>query len=368
MLDHRPSVRNNVSDGNQKVLTVRAYLDNLPSGCEHCGCVNQGFQDIVRNGRMKSAILIGQYNFQPVYLKLEKQRYLCKHCRQTMVAKTPLIQRHCCISNPVKHLIREELAEIQSMKLIAQHLNVSIHTVIRELERWGDNLRPRPSGLPTHLAIDEFKSVKHVTGAMSCILMNNHTHEVLGILEDRTQGYLRDYFLRFSREECLKVQTITMDMYSPYHHFLPSVFPNADIIIDRFHIVQLLHRVLNQHRISVMNQLKYQQPRDYRKLKQLWKLLLKPREALDFEHYHTHRLFDGLITEKGMVSYLTQLDSRFSLVYRHVHRIIEAVRSRSFKDFIYGLEETKKYVFPKSVRTAFNTLFKYRLEIENSLK
>ncbi len=368
VLAYRPSARKNSTDMNQKVLTVCAHLDNLPSGCDHCGCVNNGSHDMVRNGRMKTAILIGQYNFQPVYLKLEKQRYLCKHCRKTTVAKTPFIQRHCCISNPIKHLIREELAEIQSMKLIAQHLNVSTNTVIRELERWGDNLRPRPSALPIHLAIDEFKSVKHVTGSMSCILMNNHTHEVIDILEDRTQGYLRDYFLRFSREERLKVQTITMDMYSPYHHFLPSLFPNAEIIIDRFHIIQLLHRVLNQHRIGVMNHLKYQQPRDYRKLKQLWKLLLKPREALDFEHYHTHRLFDGLITEKGIVSYLTQLDSRLLLIYTHVHRIVEAVRRHSFKDFMNSLEETKKYVFPKSVRTAFNTLFKYRLEIEHSLK
>ncbi|MBG9977685.1 transposase [Facklamia tabacinasalis] len=80
-----------------------------------------------------------------------------------------------------------------------------------------------------------------------------------------------------------------MDMYSPYRDFLPRLFPDARIIIDRFHIVQLLNRVLNSYRIRVMNRLHYTQPRDYTKLKRLWKLLLKPREALDFTHYHTHR-------------------------------------------------------------------------------
>lgn len=368
VLAYRSSGKRNDRNLEKKVLTVCGYLDNMPSECRYCGCVNNGAKDMVRNGRMKTALLIGQYNFQPVYLKLEKQRYLCKHCRKTTVAKTSLIKRHCCISNPVKQLIREELAELQSMTLIGRHLNVSTHTVMRELERWGDNLRPRPASLPIHLAIDEFKSVKHVIGSMSCILMNNHTHEVIDILEDRTQSYLRAYFLRFSLAERLNVQTITMDMYSPYHEFLPSLFPNAEIIIDRFHIVQLLHRVLNQYRIVVMNQFKNERPRDYRKLKQLWKLLLKPRETLDFEHYQTHRLFDGFMTEKRIVSYLTQLDTRLSLVYNHVHRIVEAVRRHSFKELIHRLEETKKYVFPQKVRTAFNTLFKYRLEIENSLK
>ena len=72
-----------------------------------------------------------------------------------------------------------------------------------------------------------------------------------------------------------------------------------------------------------MNRLRYTQPRDYTKLKRLWKLLLKPREALDFTHYHTHRLFDGLISEKGIVDYLIQLDAQLARTYDFVYMSIE---------------------------------------------
>ncbi|MGO3211894.1 MAG: helix-turn-helix domain-containing protein, partial [Ruoffia tabacinasalis] len=137
-------------------------LDHLPQACSHCGCLNQSSHDIIRNGTMNSVVLLGQYNFQPVYLKLKKQRYLCKHCRRTTVAVTPLTRRHCFISNAVKYVILEELAQMQSMTFIAQHLNVSTTTVIRQLKTYGDNLNPKPSRLPSHLAIDEFKSVKNV--------------------------------------------------------------------------------------------------------------------------------------------------------------------------------------------------------------
>lgn len=366
----RPSARSHSLDLNkayQKVLTVAGHLDHLPPACPHCGCTNQGSQDIIRNGSMKTAVLVGQYNFQPVYLKLHKQRYLCKHCRKTTVATSSLTQRHCFISNSVKFLIMEELAQLQPMTLIAKHLTVSPSTVIRQLESFGDNLNPKPSSLPDHLAIDEFKSVKKVVGAMSCIVMNNATHQVVDILEDRTQGYLRAYFLRFPLEDRRKVKTITMDMYSPYRDFLPRLFPNAQVIIDRFHIVQLLNRALNQYRIKVMNQLRYTQPRDYTKLKRLWKLLLKPRATLDFTHYRTHRLFDGLMTEKGMVNYLIQLDPQLALTYDYVHRLIEAVRYRCYQYFEGTLTESKKYIFPQKVRTAFNTLSSYALDIENSL-
>ncbi|MBG9988206.1 transposase, partial [Aerococcaceae bacterium DSM 111176] len=240
----RPSSKDNLSEkqANKAVLSLEGHLDKLPKACVHCGVKNNGSQDIIRNGSMKTAILIGQYNYQAVYLKLKKQRYLCKHCLKTTVAESKLINRHCFISNPVKFLIVKELSEIQSMTLIAKHMNVSIHTVIRQLKSWGDNLNPRPTALPSHLSIDEFKSVKAVKNAMSAIIMDNSTHKVVDILEDRTQEYLRTYFLRFPMNERLKVKTITMDMYSPYREFLPRLFPNAIVIIDRFHIVQLLNR------------------------------------------------------------------------------------------------------------------------------
>ncbi|SEQ47243.1 Transposase [Ignavigranum ruoffiae] len=86
------------------------------------------------------------------------------------------------------------------MTLIAEHLNVSPHTVIRQLEKVGDNLHPQPTHLPEHLAVDEFKSVESVDAAMSCILMDNASHRIVDILEDRKQASLRQYFLGFSPE------------------------------------------------------------------------------------------------------------------------------------------------------------------------
>lgn len=44
-----------------------------------------------------------------------------------------------------------------------------------------------------------------------------------------------------------------MDMYTPYMEVVRGVFPNAKIIIDRFHLVQALNRELNKLRIEVMN-------------------------------------------------------------------------------------------------------------------
>ncbi|MGY3815715.1 transposase [Globicatella sulfidifaciens] len=102
---------------------------------------------------------------------------------------------------------------------------------------------------------------------------------------------------------------ITMDRNLPFISIIKTLFRCAKIVIDRFYIIQLLNRALNKLRIQVMNQYKKVTSKcDYNKLKNLWKLILKNREDLDFENYQTHRLFDGLVTEKMMVDYLLSLD------------------------------------------------------------
>lgn len=58
-------------------------------------------------------------------------------------------------------------------------------------------------------------------------------------------------------------------MYSPYITLIKNIFPNAKIIIDKFHIIQLLTQSLNKTRIKIMNS----DVKNYSKLKKYWRLL-----------------------------------------------------------------------------------------------
>ncbi|MBI5976084.1 transposase, partial [Staphylococcus canis] len=84
------------------------------------------------------------------------------------------------------------------------------------------------------------KSVKNVSGYMSFIYADSLTHRIIDIVEDRRLKSLKDYFYRFSFEERKRVQTVSIDMYQPYIVLIQELFPNAKIIIDRFHIIQSL--------------------------------------------------------------------------------------------------------------------------------
>ena len=86
---------------------------------------------------------------------------------------------------------------------------------------------------------------------MSFIYADAVSHRIVDG-SDRKLKSLRS-FLSLFFETQTKVKTVTIDMYEPYMSLIKQLFPNAKIIIDRFHIVQSLNRALNMSRVHVMN-------------------------------------------------------------------------------------------------------------------
>lgn len=83
--------------------------------------------------------------------------------------------------------------------------------------------------------------------------MNIENKRTLDIIYSRRNSYLRNYFLRYDRSARLAVQTVNVDLYTPYRHLIRDLFPHAIIIADHFHVVTQAYRALNKIRIQVMN-------------------------------------------------------------------------------------------------------------------
>ena len=87
---------------------------------------------------------------------------------------------------------------------------------------------------------------------MSFIYADAVSHRIVDVVADRKLKSLK-IILSLFFETQTKVKTVTIDMYEPYMSLIKQLFPNAKIIIDRFHIVQSLNRALNMSRVHVMN-------------------------------------------------------------------------------------------------------------------
>ena len=80
---------------------------------------------------------------------------------------------------------------------------------------------------------------------------------------------------RYTNRERAAVKSVVVDLNAQYIKFIKVLFPNARIIIDRFHIVQLVGRALGNARISLMKKMNDCHCREYKILKAHWRLFHK---------------------------------------------------------------------------------------------
>ncbi|UXR34039.1 ISL3 family transposase [Staphylococcus simulans] len=334
-------VEEDVEVRGQLSTVVYGTLSYKPEACMKCGCVNDG--QIHKHGKRVSRLTLLKSQESNVYLNLAKERFKCLHCSKTFTAQTSIVDSHCFITNRVKLAIQHRLTRVQSELDIANDCSVSPSTVKRYLHKLSQSLTVKPSsGLPRHISIDEFKSVKNVTTAMSFLFVNNETNQIIDILEDRRIHKLKEYFYRFDRRERLAVRTVTADMYEPYINFVHEVFPNAILIFDRFHIVQHLNRELNKQRISVMNAYRYKSSTDYTKLKKHWRLFLSDRQDINSYEYFWSKSFKTYTTSRDILGYLLNLDQQLYDTYMLVHQLREALKQCDwlrFTEILRGVEK-----------------------------
>lgn len=146
-------------------------LTYLPKACPKCGVVHED-ANIVKNGFKFCSIKLQSSGGNPVVLKLRKQRFLCRACNSSFMAKTDVVKENCNISVCAKNDILISFMEVSSFKDVANRFNVSSHTVIRVLRSMEEHFPLRSKDLPPVISMDEFKSVKNVSSAMSlCILI-----------------------------------------------------------------------------------------------------------------------------------------------------------------------------------------------------
>ena len=160
------------------------------------------------------------------------------------MAQSNLDNKYCHISNSSKRKVFAALTEDRSMTSIAREQNVSVNTVQRVLESCSSKFYDEFDRLPEHLAFDEFKSVGK---KLHFICLGGNSHQIVQILRTRFKPEILRYFHKFTPKARAMVKTVTMDLNCYYPIVARELFPNAQIVIDRFHMVQMLTRSFNSY-------------------------------------------------------------------------------------------------------------------------
>ena len=267
---------------NKKYKIIEGILTYIPDFCPCCGCVNESHNSIIKWGYRKNCkVKIPKISNCFSLLILHKQRFFCRNYNKTFIAKTSLIDKNKNISNNTELQINLELMIKQSEKDISKRLDVSVSKIDRKLSEISSHTVLRYPTLPESINQDEFKATKNTKGKLAFIITDNNKGKIFDIQDSRKSIDLDKYFRRYSKDERDKVKHISTDFYSGYIFLAKKLFKNAEISIDRFHIVIQAYNALNTTRIRLC----YKSNPNYNKLKDYWKLLLKNENELSDKKY-----------------------------------------------------------------------------------
>lgn len=155
---------------------------------------------------------------------------------------TILTEENHTLSQKLKSQVMQFVHQSLNGELIAKICHCSPSSVRRTIIA---RVHPhyRMAKLPQHLCFDEFRSTKSV---MSFICCDSETHQLVVQLHDQLSSSIINYFEnRYSVQERAQVKSVVIDLNAQYQRFIHRLFPNAKIIIDHFHIVQLASRALD---------------------------------------------------------------------------------------------------------------------------
>lgn len=252
--------------------------------------------------------------------------------------------------------------EKQSEKDIAKRMDVSVSTIDRILNNISSHTVLRHPTLPKSMNWDEFKATKDTKGKMAFIITDNDNGNIYDINNSRKSNDLEKYFKRFQKKDRDNVKHISTDFYSGYIFLAKKLFKNANISIDRFHIVVQAYTALNNTRVSLCKK----SNKDYKKLKYYWKLIVKNENDLSDEKNYS-KCFKKEISQKEIVQYLINTNTEFKATYECYQGLINSLNAKDFNKFKSIVFNQNKKISEKMKKAL--KLYKQNIEyIENSFK
>ena len=140
------------------------------------------------------------------------------------------------------------------------------------------------------------------------------------------------------------------------------MFPHAKIIIDKFHIINLISTSLNKTRIKLMKK----SNKDYKKLKRYWRLILKPYEELNNSKWQKYTCFKDMMTQVDVVNYLINSNIELKDTYDIYQSLLESIKKNN-----YNLLKNTLFIINDNIsdymKTSIKTLKNYLVYIQNTL-
>lgn len=237
------STQDEVTDDGKTVKTFHFRYDGeKPERCPKCG------GKLYKHGDRGIRVLDTPMGGCPVILNIELPRYRCQNraCNNTFQPEVDNIDARRSVTNRAFTDITERSIRMTFEQVCEDYAfapNTAKNILLDFLREKAEKMRFKT---PAFLGIDEIKIKK--IGEVTVVTDLEH-HTLFDMFEGRNKQRLIDYFTELPDTD--KILWVCSDMYRPFEDTLKSTMPNAQWVIDHFHVVAKANEALDFVRRSV---------------------------------------------------------------------------------------------------------------------
>lgn len=325
--------------GTTKTLTIETHP--IPHYCPTCGfrMHSRG----IKTRTINHPVLQDGYE---VILKLKQRRWRCTNpqCAYEANESFRFVNKQRRNTNATDMLIVNAFRDLSnSASGIAAKFNVSDTYVLDVFDRYVKLDRLPLSDIisvdEVHVDLDE-----HCKYAL--VIQDFHTGDPIDLLRSRRIGVTEPYFVSIPREERNAVRYLITDMYNPYIRFVEKYFPNAEPVVDSFHVIQWIVHSIDKYIRQLIK--KYKQ-RDRKLYEERWHPEIMPAYIPPSREVYLLQKYRWLIlSNRSNIRYYSE-----PRMDRHLHCLMNTY---DYEDALFQIDpELKELRDMKELYVSFNS-------------
>ena len=258
-------------DGHDYV--VKAECLDVPQQCPDPQCVGMS---LYGHGSEPQSIMDTPAHGRRTKIEIERKRYRCQGCRKTFFEPIPDIDAKRQATARLVAYVEQRCLK-QTFLSLGRDVGLDEKTIRNIFDDYIKRLEATIKfEVPEFLGIDELKVVKQYRA----VITNIGENSLYDILPTRRQDALMKYFSQLPDRG--RVQWVAMDMWKPYRNVVTRCLPQAQIVVDKFHIQRMANEALEKVRKQIRKEVS---TRQRLKLKDDRFLLLRRLHDLNQQEY-----------------------------------------------------------------------------------
>lgn len=285
-----------------------------------------------------------------IRLRIKKRRFYCKTCRKPFTEPVEGIGKKKRTTYRFSREVLWASENFSDLKRVRRQYRCSSGFIYKTLF---EQLKLKLSAKvnypwPSTIGIDEHFFTRRRGRAEFATVFTDHNNKRLReVAFGKEKAALITQVAEIPGRE--NVKNVTLDMSDSYRSFVKEMFPNAEMIADKFHVLRLLTPAINKRRVQITG--------DKRKMPLRW-MLLKPRYKLQY--------FERNALDQWLSDY-----AELKELYWAREALFSFYRTKGFNKAARALTKLTDHLANskiKEIRTLRRTLMAWRSEILNYFK